>query len=78
MRLRPDPLGPQHDEREPGWFSGHFKWNEGLRDVQTEAIAFECARAASLRKMALNTLLRTSALSSVKPERALEGERLLH
>jgi hypothetical protein len=43
MRLRPDPLGPQHDEREPGWFRGHFKWNEGLGDVQTEAILHSSA-----------------------------------
>jgi uncharacterized protein (DUF2235 family) len=38
MKLNPDPLGPQHDEREPGWFGGRFKWSEGLREVQTEAI----------------------------------------
>ena len=33
-----DPLGPQHDEREPGYFRGRFKWTEGLREVQNEAI----------------------------------------
>jgi hypothetical protein len=38
LKLRPDPLGPQHDEREPGYMRGHFKWDEGLREVQDEAI----------------------------------------
>ncbi|MDA9488841.1 hypothetical protein XI08_06375 [Bradyrhizobium sp. CCBAU 11361] len=38
MTLHPDPLGPQHDEREPGYLSGRFKWTEGLRQVQDEAI----------------------------------------
>ena len=33
-----DPLGPQHDECEPGYFRGRFKWTEGLREVQNEAI----------------------------------------
>lgn len=37
LRLHPDPLGPQHDEREPGWFGGRFRWPEGFRDVQPEA-----------------------------------------
>jgi uncharacterized protein (DUF2235 family) len=38
LMLWPDPLGPQHDEREPGFLGGRFKWNEGLREVQDEAI----------------------------------------
>jgi hypothetical protein len=38
MTLHPDPLGPQHDEREPGHLRGRFKWTEGLRQIQDEAI----------------------------------------
>lgn len=38
MTLHPDPLGPQHDEREPGHLGGRFKWTEGLRQIQDEAI----------------------------------------
>jgi hypothetical protein len=38
LKLHPDPLGPQHDEREPGWLGGRFKWSEGSREVQDEAI----------------------------------------
>jgi hypothetical protein len=38
LKLNPDPLGPQHDEREPGWFRGRFKWTEGLREIQDAAI----------------------------------------
>jgi hypothetical protein len=38
LKLNPDPLGPQHDEREPGYFAGRFKWSEGLRHVEDEAI----------------------------------------
>lgn len=38
LTLHPDPLGPQHDEREPGYLRGRLKWTEGLREVQDEAI----------------------------------------
>jgi hypothetical protein len=38
LKLHPDPLGRQHDEREPGFLAGRFKWNEGLCEVQDEAI----------------------------------------
>ena len=38
LKLHPDTLGPQHDEREPGYLSGRFKWSEGVRNVQDEAI----------------------------------------
>lgn len=38
MTLNPDPLGPQHDEREPGYLRGRLKWTECLREVQDEAI----------------------------------------
>lgn len=37
LRLNPDPLGAQHDEREPGYCGGRFKWTEGLREVQPDA-----------------------------------------
>ncbi|MET3299070.1 hypothetical protein [Bradyrhizobium diazoefficiens] len=33
LKLNPDSLGPQHDEHEP-----RFKWAEGLREIQPEAI----------------------------------------
>ena len=38
MKLNPDALGLQHDEREPGWLGGRFKWDEGLREVQLDAV----------------------------------------
>lgn len=38
LKMHPDPLGPQHDEREPGWFRGRFKWTEGFREIQDGAI----------------------------------------
>jgi hypothetical protein len=38
LKLHPDPLGPQHDEREPGYLGDRFKWDEGLREVKDEAI----------------------------------------
>jgi hypothetical protein len=38
LKLHPDPLGPQRDEREPGYLGGRFKWSEGLRNIQDEAI----------------------------------------
>jgi len=36
LQLQPDPLGRQHDEREPG-FCG-FKWSQGLRHVDSDAV----------------------------------------
>jgi uncharacterized protein (DUF2235 family) len=38
LKLNPDPLGPQHDAREPGYLGGQFKWSEGQRRVEDEAI----------------------------------------
>src|SRR5258708_7831081 len=34
LKLNPDPFGPQHDEREPGWFT----WDEGLREIGDEPL----------------------------------------
>jgi uncharacterized protein (DUF2235 family) len=38
LKLNPDPLGPQHDEREPGYLAGRFRWTEGPRHVEDEAV----------------------------------------
>jgi hypothetical protein len=38
LECDPDPLGPQHDEREPGYLGGRIKWKERLREVLPEAI----------------------------------------
>jgi len=38
LQLNPDPLGPQHDEREPGWLWGKIKWPKGLRQIDHNAI----------------------------------------
>jgi uncharacterized protein (DUF2235 family) len=38
LQLNPDPLGPQHDEREPGFLWGNFKWPKGLRQIDHNAI----------------------------------------
>jgi Uncharacterized alpha/beta hydrolase domain (DUF2235) len=37
LQLRPDPLGPQHDAREPGWFGGRLKWAKALREIDPDA-----------------------------------------
>jgi hypothetical protein len=49
LQLRPDPLGPQHDEREPGFWG--IRWPKGLRHVDPEAILHSSvyARAAAVR-----------------------------
>jgi hypothetical protein len=36
LQLHPDPLGPQHDKREPGFWS--IRWPKGLRHVDPEAV----------------------------------------
>jgi uncharacterized protein (DUF2235 family) len=38
LQLKPDPLGPQHDAREPGWFGGRLKWTKALRKIDPDAI----------------------------------------
>jgi uncharacterized protein (DUF2235 family) len=38
LRLNPDPRGPQHDAREPGYFGGKFKWTKALRTVDHDAV----------------------------------------
>jgi uncharacterized protein (DUF2235 family) len=38
LQLNPDPLGPQHDEREPGYLWGKLKWPKGLREIDHNAI----------------------------------------
>ena len=38
LRLSPDPRGPQHDEREPGYFGGRLRWGEALRHIEHDAI----------------------------------------
>ena len=38
LRLKPDALGQQHDEREPGYLRGRIKWKLRLRDIQAEAV----------------------------------------
>ncbi|WP_245452667.1 DUF2235 domain-containing protein [Bradyrhizobium sp. C9] len=35
LNLDPDPLGPLHDECEPGRLRGQVKWTEGFRQVQS-------------------------------------------
>jgi uncharacterized protein (DUF2235 family) len=49
LQLRPDPLGPQHDEREPGFWG--VRWPKGLRRVDPEAILHSSvyARSAAVR-----------------------------
>ncbi|HEY1803269.1 MAG TPA: DUF2235 domain-containing protein [Terracidiphilus sp.] len=38
LHLAPDPCGPQHDAREPGYLWGLFKWKKALRTIDHEAI----------------------------------------
>lgn len=38
FRLMPDPRGPQHDAREPGYLWGRIKWKEALRKIDHNAI----------------------------------------
>ena len=38
LQLNPDARGPQHDEREPGYFGGRLKWTKALRKIAPDAI----------------------------------------
>ena len=37
LQLYPDPRGPQHDAREPGYFGGGLKWPKALRKIDPDA-----------------------------------------
>ena len=37
LQLWPDPVGPQHDAREPGWVGGRLKWPKALRTIDPSA-----------------------------------------
>jgi uncharacterized protein (DUF2235 family) len=37
LQLYPDPRGPQHDAREPGYFGGRLKWPKALRKIDPDA-----------------------------------------
>jgi len=38
LQVSPNARGPQHDEREPGWFGGRLKWTKALRKIAPDAI----------------------------------------
>ena len=38
LHLNPDPCGPQHDAREPGYLWGWIKYTKGLRPVDPDAV----------------------------------------
>jgi uncharacterized protein (DUF2235 family) len=38
LQLRPDPRGPQHDAREPGYIWGLFRWAKALRKIDPNAV----------------------------------------
>jgi hypothetical protein len=40
LQLRPDPTGPQHDAREPGYFWGRLKWKLGYREIRPDAVLY--------------------------------------
>ena len=45
LQLNPDPLGPQHDEREPGYLWGKIKWPRALRQIDPDAILHSSVKA---------------------------------
>ena len=45
LQLNPDPLGPQHDEREPGYLWGKIKWPRALRQIDHNAILHSSVKA---------------------------------
>lgn len=62
QQLRPDPLGPQHDEREPGFWG--IRWPKGLRHVDPEAILHSSVYARTAAERVPHF---TSILSSSEP-----------
>lgn len=77
LKLNPDSLGPQHDEHEPGWFGGRFKWAEACGRSSPRRSCIPASSNGSQRKLACSTTTRprhTGPGTSAAPQ----ADGLLH
>ena len=64
LKMRPDPLGPQHDAREPGYLWGHFKWKKALRPIESDAIL----HPSVYQRLAANEVQHFYEMAPYRPE----------
>ncbi len=72
LKLNPDPRGPQHDAREPGYFGGRFKWGKALRKIDTDAIL----HASVYERFAAEKIQHFYAMQAYRPDNLSEHKKL--
>jgi uncharacterized protein (DUF2235 family) len=64
LKVRPHPLGPQHDAREPGYLWGLWKWKKALRLIDPNAIL----HTSVYQRFAANKVQHFYAMEPYRPE----------
>jgi hypothetical protein len=72
--LRPDPRGPRHDAREPGYFGGRIKWRKALRKIDSNAVL----HPPVYERFAADKVQLFYEMKPYRPENLSEHERLRH
>ena len=72
LHLNPDPCGPQHDAREPGYLWGLIVYTEGLRPVNPDAVLHPSVYA----RFAANSVQHYYAMQPYRPDNLSKHERL--
>jgi len=71
LQLNPDPLGSQHDEREPGWLKKRL-WPKGLRSVDHNAIL----HASVYERFAADAVQHFYQMEAYRPENLATHDNL--
>jgi uncharacterized protein (DUF2235 family) len=74
LHLNPDPRGPQHDAREPGFLWGLIKYTKGLRPVSPDAVLHPSVYA----RFAAETVQHYYEMKPYRPENLSKHEKLAH
>ena len=74
LHLNPDPRGPQHDAREPGFLWGLIKYTKGFRPVSPDAVLHPSVYA----RFAAETVQHYYEMKPYRPENLSKHEKLAH
>ena len=74
LHLSPDPCGPQHDAREPGYLWGLFKYNKALRPVNPHAPL----HPSVYERFAAESVQHFYELKPYRPENLSKHDKLAH
>ncbi len=72
LHLNPDPCGPQHDPREPGYLWGLIKYTKGLRPVNPDAVL----HPSVYTRFAADSVQHYYALEPYRPDNLSEHDEL--